>query len=178
MEPDINLVSGLIILQGETIMIKRAILFGMSNYYNSKSIQAGDIPAAEHDVVSLQKKLTQIDFSTEEYMNQRIENVRNALINFATTAPCDSLNVIYFSGHGGQSKGINYFYPVDFGKCLDEGKTLEQSALNISEIQPLFKRKVKVLIILDACRANLTLDYCGNYSGNGCSTGYIYCIRN
>ena len=74
------------------------------------------------------------------------------ITEFADTAPCDSLNVVYFSGHGGHSKGENYLYPVDFGNSLDARMSIEDSAFNLKRIQPLFKRKVKLLIIVDACR--------------------------
>ena len=170
-------------------MKKRAILFGMFHYNRSASITANDLPSTEIDVKTLEKRLKQLQFETVSYMDLCLKDMEQKITEFADTAPCDSLNVVYFSGHGGHSKGENYLYPVDFGNSLDARMSIEDSAFNLKRIQPLFKRKVKLLIIVDACRDKLKPDYACNYSemvapqdtyisGNrryGC-TGYVLCI--
>lgn len=100
-------------------MEKRAILFGMFHYTNNRSISADELPSTAFDVMILEKKLKQLQFKTSSYIDLGLKDVEQKILEFATTAPCDSLNVIYFSGHGGHSKGENYLYPVDFGINLD-----------------------------------------------------------
>ena len=145
-------------------MKKRAILFGMFHYNRSASITANDLPSTEIDVKTLEKRLKQLQFETVSYMDLCLKDMEQKITEFADTAPCDSLNVVYFSGHGGHSKGENYLYPVDFGNSLDARMSIEDSAFNLKRIQPLFKRKVKLLIIVDACRDKLKPDYACNYS--------------
>ena len=137
-------------------MKKRAILFGMFHYNRSTSITANDLPSTEIDVKTVEKRLKQLQFETVSYMDFCLKNMEQKITEFADAAPCDSLNVVYFSGHGGHSKGENYLYPVDFGNNLDARMSIEDSAFNLKRIQPFFKRKVKLLIIVDACRDNLT----------------------
>ena len=145
-------------------MKKRAILFGIFHYNRSASITANDLPSTEIDVKTLEKRLKQLQFETVSYMDICLKDMEQKITEFADTAPCDSLNVVYFSGHGGHSKGENYLYPVDFGNSLDARMSIEDSAFNLKRIQPLFKRKVKLLIIVDACRDKLKPDYACNYS--------------
>lgn len=148
----------------EVHMKKRAILFGMFHYIKSHSVSASQLPSTEFDVKTLEKKLKQLQFETSSYMDLCRKEVEQRICDFATKAPCDSLNIIYFSGHGGHSKGENYLYPVDFGRNLDMGLSIENSALNLKRIPPLFTRKVKLVIIIDACRNDFTPKYSGNFS--------------
>ncbi len=145
-------------------MKKRAILFGMFHYIKSHSISAPDLPSAEVDVKTLEKKLKQLQFETSSYLDLCLKDIEQEIHKFATTAPCDSLNIIYFSGHGGHSRGENYLYPIDFGINLDKGFSIETSAFNLNRLYPSFTRKVKLLIIVDACRDNLTPAFTGNFS--------------
>ena len=84
-------------------MDKRAILFGMFHYANSRSISADELPSTAFDVMILEKKLKQLQFKTSSYIDLGLKDVEQMILEFAITAPCDSLNVIYFSGHGGHS---------------------------------------------------------------------------
>ena len=45
-------------------MEKRAILFGMFHYANSRSISADELPSTAFDVMILEKKLKQLQFKT------------------------------------------------------------------------------------------------------------------
>lgn len=145
-------------------MKKRAILFAMNEYKASNSIRAGNLPATINDVKTLNKRLNQLNFETKEYIDLTLKEFKSKLELFAKEAPCDSLNIVYFSGHGGHSRGENYLYSVDFGINLDEGKSIEDSAYNIRNFSNEFKREVKLIIIVDACRTNLTPEYSSNYS--------------
>ena len=91
-------------------MKKRAILFGMFHYNRSTSITANDLPSTEIDVKTVEKRLKQLQFETVSYMDFCLKNMEQKITEFADAAPCDSLNVVYFSGHGGHSKGENYLY--------------------------------------------------------------------
>ncbi len=145
-------------------MKKRALLFGISRYKNSRTAPAKDIPCAENDVLSLSKKLYQLNFETTEHLNSTRDDMLRIIKEFAAQAPRDSLNIIYFSGHGGHFKGENYLCPTDFGARLDEGHSVEDSSINLKNIQPAFSRKVKLVLIIDACRSNLNPGLSVNYS--------------
>lgn len=145
-------------------MKKRAILFAMNDYKASNSVRAGKLPATVNDVKTLNKKLKQLNFDTKEYVDLTLKEFKSKLEAFAQDAPCDSLNIVYFSGHGGHSRGENYLYSVDFGINLDKKNSIEDSAYNIRNVSNVFKREVKLIIIVDACRTNLTPQYSSNYS--------------
>lgn len=145
-------------------MKNRALLIGMNKYSPSRSIRAAELPCAPNDVQTLEKKFKQIDFSTMHFVDLSLSDMRTVIRDFATAAPCDSLNVIYFSGHGGQYRGINYVYPIDFGTNLDAGNIIEESAYDIQEFGKAFSREVKLVIIIDACRSSLSPTYSKNFS--------------
>lgn len=144
-------------------MKKRALLIGMDKYIPSHSIQACELPCTRNDVQALEKRLKQIDFSTTQIIDNSISDMKTTIKSFAA-APCDSINVIYFSGHGGQYRGTNYIYPIDFGTNLDRGNTIEESAYDIQEFAKAFSRDVILVIIIDACRDCLMTTYSNNYS--------------
>lgn len=145
-------------------MKKRALLFGMSHYLPSTKVSANDLPCAENDIKTLEKKLHQLKFTTFTFKDLSRQDMLSRIQEFAAQAPCDSINIIYFSGHGGHSKGENYLYPVDFGQNLDNGVSFEDSAVNLKCLQPAFARKVKLIVIVDACRSNFTPGYNRDYS--------------
>ena len=140
-------------------MNKRALLIGMSQYIPSRSVAVEELTATKNDVRNLSKKLNQLKFSTTEHMDLQRLDMIDIIQDFANNAPCDSINIIYFSGHGGHSLGENYLYPVDFGCNLDKGLSMENSAINLKSIPPRFSRKVKLVVIIDACRTNFTRVY-------------------
>ena len=145
-------------------MNKRALLIGMSQYIPSRSVTVDELTATKNDVRNLSKKLKQLKFSTTEHMDLQRLDMIDIIQDFANNAPCDSINIIYFSGHGGHSLGENYLYPVDFGCNLDKGLSMENSAINLKSIPPRFSRKVKLVIIVDACRTNFTRVYNRDFS--------------
>lgn len=145
-------------------MQKRAILFGVPDITPAHSCTADPLPAVRNDIINLSKKLKILNFSTNNYINSTRDEILNRLQEFANNAPCDSLNIIYFSGHGGQHLGMNYIFPADLGANLDSCLSLEESALNLNIIHPLFPREVKLLIIIDACRTDIFQENISNYS--------------
>ncbi len=144
-------------------MQKRAILFGVPDITPARSCTAKPLPAVRNDVINLSKKLKILNFSTCNYINPTREEILNQLQEFANKAPCDSLNIIYFSGHGGQYHGMNYIYPTDVGISLDSRRSLDESAFNLNLIHPLFSREVKLLIIIDACRKDISPEIISNF---------------
>ena len=74
-------------------MEKRAILFGMFHYTNNRSISADELPSTAFDVMILEKKLKQLQFKTSSYIDLGLKDVEQKILEFATTAPCDSLQI-------------------------------------------------------------------------------------
>ena len=140
-------------------MKKRAILFGMNNYNGAQNL-----PGTEADVRTLEKRLCQLQFETTSYIDLCLNDLERRIHDFAIAAPCDSLNIIYFSGHGGHSKGENYLLPIDFLTNVEAGLSIEDSSLNLKKLYPSFTKEVKLLIIIDACRTDLTPSYIGDFS--------------
>ena len=140
-------------------MKKRALLFGADKYVDVPSL-----PATKFDVQSLGRRLRQLDFDVYSKLDLTRQEMLDELSSFGAAAPCDSINIVYFSGHGGQDNGENYIYTGDFIENLRKGIPFGQAALNIKNIPECFIRNVKLIIILDACRTDFFAGYSGNFS--------------
>jgi len=140
-------------------MMKRAILFGMDKYRNVPKEK--HLPATVNDVNLMENKLKKIYFTVNSYLDVTLNEMQNYLTEFALNAPCDSLNIVYFSGHGGHLENGNFILPIDF---LDNTAkaTSFGNLFDIRSIPTYFKRHVYLVIIIDACRTSL-IKNCKNF---------------
>lgn len=141
-------------------MEKRALLLGNINYTHPIS----KVTSAINDVKALQYKLKQLRFDTNEFIDCTKEEIMKRTKNFIEQAPCDCINIIYFSGHGFQLNGINYIVPIDMGtNYLIKG--IKESACSLDEMMLFTKNKdAKFVFIIDACRDNILKGTTQNYS--------------
>jgi uncharacterized caspase-like protein len=81
----------------------------------------------------------------------------SALTEFAKVADTADWAAVYYSGHGIESRGINYMVPVDAQLRVDRDVDLE--AVDVGKILSAIDgaRRLK-LVILDACRDNPFLE--------------------
>jgi formylglycine-generating enzyme required for sulfatase activity len=84
-------------------------------------------------------------------------NILRRLSNLAGTLPRDGLLVVAFAGHGIERGGQAFLLPSD-AQVSDDVYLLEQTALNVTQMKEHIRRTGvgQVLIILDACRNNVT----------------------
>ena len=136
---------------------KKALLFSAADYLASVSYPKGniDLPSVEYDIPAIEKRLKQIGFDTVKGENvNRCEYV-SIIEESVKTAPADSIHIVYFTGHGGHYNGKNYILPSDFGLRLDETGKYDDAGINIEHIISFYKGKGRLILILDACRAEI-----------------------
>lgn len=144
-------------------MRKNAVLFSAGTYLPSHSIHASDLPGVQYDIVAMRKRLTQLGFTVQSYENANKADYLPVLEHIAHNAPNDAVHIVYFTGHGGHYSGNNYVFPSDFGAKFDVSRDMDDAALNIQKIISVFRGKGRLILILDACRADIGLSK-GYYS--------------
>lgn len=137
-------------------MKKTAFLFSACEYNDSFFFKKTDLdlPSVKNDIISIEKRLTQIGFNIIKKENAYKKEYFEVLAS-AEIFAADSINIVYFSGHGGHFNGENYICPSDFGSIYDVTHDITSSCINIKDIISFFKDKGKLIIILDACRSTL-----------------------
>jgi hypothetical protein len=139
----------------ERVVPKKALVIVAANYVNIKPI-----PSASLDGRSVTEKLKKIGFKDKDIItsfNDPADIVWEKIRTFSITLTEGDLAVVYFSGHGFQHNGLNYFAPVDIPLVLQENTDdLTKAVVPISSIvQRISEPNVGLgLIILDACRDN------------------------
>lgn len=146
-------------------MNKRAIIFSASEYLDSLSYPKPklDLQGVSYDVLAIEKRLNQIGFNVTKKENAYKSDYISILQESVKNCPNDSINIVYFSGHGGHFNGKNYIYPTDFTVLYDKTKDIDYASINIEDIISIFKNKGKLILILDACRVDFGLSK-GYYS--------------
>ena len=144
-------------------MRKDAILFSAGSYLPSKLVNMTDLMGVQYDVAAMEKRLSQLGFTVQKCEDAHKEDYLPALRNMVENSPNDAIHIVYFSGHGGHYNGKNYIYPSDFGARLDISRNVGDAALNIQDIITVFSGRGRLILILDACRADIGLSR-GYYS--------------
>lgn len=136
-------------------MQKNAILFSAENYLPTRSFHVDDLTGAQYDMAAMKERFIQLGFSVQSFKNAHKAEYFPLLHSIADHAPNDAVHIVYFTGHGGHYNGKNYVYPSDFGAKFDVSHDIDDAALNIQEIISVFKGKGRLILILDACRADI-----------------------
>lgn len=135
-------------------MKKQAFLFSASDYDNSILYPKPtlDLPSVKYDIEAVRKRLEQIGFDVITKENAPKFEYIHTLKQYTDRCPHDTINIVYFSGHGGHYEGHNYLYPSNFTSLYGETSDMEYASINIEEIIKVFKNKGILILILDACR--------------------------
>lgn len=142
-----------IVLRGVLIIKKRALLIGNLTYIPPIT----KVTSAVNDVKAIRYKLNQLDFDGCEYFDCTKTDILEKTKTFIDEAPCDSINIVYFSGHGFQLNGENYIVPVDFSNT--------RNACSLDEILSLTGGKeASFIFIIDACRDDISKGTSRNYT--------------
>jgi hypothetical protein len=121
---------------------------------NGKYQHVPVLPNATNDAEALAKALKATGFQS---VTLRIDLTRDQLLStlaeFARVADTADWATVYYSGHGIESRGVNYMIPVDAELKVDRDVDLE--TVDVSKVLSMIEgaRKLK-LVILDACRDN------------------------
>ena len=135
---------------------RKAMLVGASNYMGN----VNRLPNVVNDIVAMERKLRSMGYAVTVSMDESRTDVRRKLEAYSASLRSGDISLIYFSGHGIENAGHNYFIPRDFGAQFSGAITrqvLQDRAIVITPyIDDLTRERVRLhLLVLDACRTDL-----------------------
>jgi hypothetical protein len=125
---------------------------------NGRYDHVATLPHAINDAEALARALETTGFQSVTLReNLTRDQMLSALTEFAKVADTADWAAVYYSGHGIESRGINYMVPVDAQLRVDRDVDLE--AVDVGKILSAIDgaRRLR-LVILDACRDNPFLE--------------------
>lgn len=135
---------------------RKALLVGASNYLGN----VNRLPNVANDIVAMERKLRSMGYAVIVSMDDSRTEVRRKLEAYSGSLRSGDISLIYFSGHGLENAGHNYFIPRDFGAQISgpiTRQTLQERAVAITPyIDNLTRERLRLhLLVLDACRTDL-----------------------
>ena len=135
---------------------RKAILVGASNYLGN----VNKLPNVTNDIVGMERKLRSMGYAVTVSMDDSRTDLRRKLETYSASLKSGDISLIYFSGHGLENAGHNYFIPRDFGAQSFGPITkqlLQENAVSITPyIDDLTRERLRLhLLILDACRTGI-----------------------
>lgn len=125
-----------------------ALVIGISNYSH-----ASQLPNPVQDATKLASVLSNIGFDVTLRTNLGINDLRDAVRNFADKADNSDVALVYFAGHGIEMGGQNYLIPNDAE--LRRDRDLDHEALTMNLVSSSLEGAKRLrIILLDACRNN------------------------
>lgn len=125
-----------------------ALVIGNSKYKNNP------LPNPKNDADDMSKALSENGFTVINLRDASLPEMRAAVRQFGDKLIQNDVGLVYYSGHGMEVKGRNYFIPVN-ADIQNEDEVPDQSldASLILEKMATAKKKVNILMV-DACRDN------------------------
>ena len=125
-----------------------ALVIGNANYKNRP------LTNPKNDADDMSAALKKFDFDVIDLRNASLAEMRNGVREFGNRLMNYDVGLVYYSGHGVEVGGRNYFLPVSEDiKHEDEIANQSLDANLILEKMATAKKSVNILIV-DACRNN------------------------
>jgi uncharacterized caspase-like protein len=107
-----------------------------------------------NDAVAMADRLKQLGFTVMLHENTTLPQLIEALREFSVKAASNAVRLVFYAGHGIQSKGRNYLVPVDADvQSEDEISTKSADVGELVDRLGAIKHGINI-VILDACRVN------------------------
>jgi TPR repeat protein len=133
-----------------------ALVIGNARYAVPANALVNPVNDARLIAESLRKRQFDVTLLTDLTTAQ----MEDAVDEFATRATGADLALVYFAGHAVAVDDVNYLFGVDLALPLGEVRirTAQQSSLSLKRVSQAMRRaNVRArLMVLDACRTNLT----------------------
>ena len=116
------------------------------------------LPSCKKDGDDMEVKLKELNFDVMHYSNTSRKDLLTAISEFIKVADLYSVLLVYYTGHGVQIDGENYFVPIDCTYTPIKSVFIASSLLSIKTITEYMNKhgeKANILI-LDACRSGLS----------------------
>lgn len=145
-------------------MQKRAFLFSAGNYEKTARYPNIDLSGVTYDIVAMKTRLEQIKFKVTSIEDVKKQELLDILQTETNALSANTINIVYFTGHGGHCNGVNYIYPSDFATLYENNLNVSEAGIDITDIITLFKNKGYLIIILDSCRTQFGKGFQNYYS--------------
>lgn len=107
-----------------------------------------------NDAVAMADRLKQLGFTVMLRENTNLGQLIESLRDFSIKAASHAVRLVFYAGHGIQSKGRNYLVPVDADlQSEDEISTKSADIGELVDRLGAIKHGINI-VILDACRIN------------------------
>lgn len=117
---------------------------------NAKYVNA-PLKNPENDARDMAEALKGLGFEVVKGFNLTFEQMRQLLLTFYRTAKMADVAVVYYSGHGIEFAGENYFVPID--AQLQDPRAIRDEAHSMTRVlDRLEDTSTARIIFLDACR--------------------------
>jgi hypothetical protein len=128
---------------------KLALVIGNSDYKYGAYLRN-----PTNDAQDMSMTLKNLGFDVMFYTDQDLNSLKKAIDQFGLKLSKYDIGLFYYAGHGIQSKGYNYFIPVDAN--LQAEAQVEFDCVNSDRLLSLMEDAGNStnIIILDACRDN------------------------
>ena len=125
-----------------------ALVIGNSNY------RLAPLKNPVNDASAMAERLKQLGFTVMLRENTTFTQLIESLREFSIKATSHAVRLVFYAGHGIQSKGRNYLVPVDADvQSEDEISTKSADVGELVDRLGAIKHGVNI-VILDACRVN------------------------
>lgn len=116
------------------------------------------LPTCHNDGVDMKSKLEKLNFDVLYYIDVTRETTLAAISEFIRLADYYSVLLMYYTGHGVQIDGENYFVPIDCTYNPVKAVFIASSLVGVNTItQYMNEHEEKTnILILDACRSGLS----------------------
>ncbi|CAB3691772.1 caspase family protein [Achromobacter pestifer] len=135
---------------------RHALVIGNARYAVAANVLINPVNDARLIAGSLRKR----DFDVTLLTDLTTAQMESAVDEFAARAASSDLALVYFAGHAVAVDDVNYLFGVELAVPLaDVGiRIAQQSSLSLARVsQALRRAQVRArLLVLDACRTNLT----------------------
>jgi hypothetical protein len=156
LEEEIQRVSPVLLTSNEMasrMKPRKAFLVGASKYH----APVNPLPNTFNDVAGLEKKLQSMGYMVTVSMDDSLLDIKKKLHSYIGSLQPNDISFIYFSGHGIQQNGYNYFIPIDYASKANTEvgvKQLREHGFMLNQLMDSLTRvPIRLnLIILDACR--------------------------
>ncbi|WMD19754.1 caspase family protein [Achromobacter seleniivolatilans] len=135
---------------------RHALVIGNARY----AVPANALVNPVNDARLIAETLRKRNFDVTLLTDLTTPQMENAVDEFATRATNAELAMVYFAGHAVAVDDVNYLFGVELAVPLGEVRirTAQQSSLSLRRVsQALRRANIRArLLVLDACRTNLT----------------------
>ena len=127
-----------------------ALVLGNNDYKNAPVLQN-----ATNDAQDLGAELGKLGFGVSKALNADLASARGAIDAFTSRLQPGDTGLLFYAGHGIQSRGENYIVPVDFDPRGGESQ-LDSKCIRATGVKEAMEKAGANLniVVLDACRNN------------------------